>query len=327
MIATVRGRASARGWTMALVVLFALPAGADTVHLKPGGKIKNCRVIEDGPEFLVIRTPNGRMDVPKEVVRRVERRESILDVYDGKRAAVRDDDSARLYVLAEWCRKNAGLREEMRELLEKVIALDEDHGGARRNLGFVREGGKWVKLPPLSLALRAKGAEEIPESVRKYFSLVAATRSDVEIVSALKASGDLDGCELITGVKTGRTGAATFYGVEISGPAVHAVVELSASGALVAGKRFELTIRGEVKASLPDAKNEAISDGFSRAGNELHALLDQILEHRMAQAEAARVAKREGTRRPGTPEKCSSRAATGERSQPAQAGRGSWNGL
>lgn len=266
----------------------ALPAiaAADTVHLVSGGQIKNCRVLEDGEEFLVLRTSSGRMDVPKKIVKRIVPKESVFDVYDARRAQVENDNVQGLYELALWCRKNSGLRPEMQSLYERVLELDAEHPGTRHALGFVRNDGAWRKMPPLSVVLRADTGAEIPEAVRRALAQFASTRSDLKVVTSADGASQQDGCELITKFKSGKTRAATFYGLEIQGPAVHVVIELTAAGGAIGGQDFHVKVKREVKASVPDAVNEAIGDGFSRASDEMHALFDEILLHRIRQRES-----------------------------------------
>ena len=119
------------------------PAGADTVHLKDGGLILECRILREDTEKVYLRTPGGSMGVPKAVIGSIEKAKSLFDTYDEKLARVPKDDFKGFFALAQWCRQAAGLRQEMYGLLEKVVELKKDHTEARRMLGHARIDGQW----------------------------------------------------------------------------------------------------------------------------------------------------------------------------------------
>jgi len=49
------------------------------------------------------------------------------------------------YELGKWCdRPDIGLPQEGRQCFEKVIEIDPDHAEARKELGYMKKGGKWV---------------------------------------------------------------------------------------------------------------------------------------------------------------------------------------
>lgn len=121
--------------------LAALPVAADDVFLVHGGRVSG-RVVEE-EDRVAVETPAGRVAFPRGQVVEIARSPSPMDVYVKMRKSVRDDDAGGLRRLAEWC-SGRGLPRPARELNLQVIALEPDHEGARRALGFRRLGGRWV---------------------------------------------------------------------------------------------------------------------------------------------------------------------------------------
>jgi hypothetical protein len=74
-------------------------------------------------------------------------------LYEGKLAALSADDVPGHYLLGLWCRKE-GLSAEAESTFERVVALSPDHEGARRELGYVRHGDRWLTRDE---AMSAKG--------------------------------------------------------------------------------------------------------------------------------------------------------------------------
>ncbi|MBI4575149.1 MAG: hypothetical protein HY722_02685 [Planctomycetes bacterium] len=139
---------SARGAaTLALALALALvavtPAPGDIVHLTGGGKVTG-EILEETEAGLRVRTPAGVVTlVPWEEVARVERGETPEAIYQAKRKALRDGDAAALYDLAQWCRANR-LPQRYVACLEACVAAESDHAEARLELGYRREGGRWL---------------------------------------------------------------------------------------------------------------------------------------------------------------------------------------
>jgi len=67
------------------------------------------------------------------------------EAYRKKAAALRDDDVKGHYRLGLWCERK-GWKARARLHLEKVIALDPDHAGARRKLGYIKVRGRWMTV-------------------------------------------------------------------------------------------------------------------------------------------------------------------------------------
>ncbi|MHC5049430.1 MAG: hypothetical protein ACYTGK_02335 [Planctomycetota bacterium] len=71
--------------------------------------------------------------------------------YQSRLAKIGAEDAKGHYRLAMWCRRHKlPLRAE--ECLKRVLQLDENHEGARRQLGYVRYRGRWVRKEDLATA-------------------------------------------------------------------------------------------------------------------------------------------------------------------------------
>jgi hypothetical protein len=125
-----------------LGVFAAVPAFADTVFLKDGRTLEGTVSHRDGKVVVTLKKGMEVLLEPEEV-ERVVPGESLRDAFEHKRADLVPGDPEPRYVLAQWCKEN-GLAGEARALLEEVIRLDPDHAQARRDLGYVRDGGQWV---------------------------------------------------------------------------------------------------------------------------------------------------------------------------------------
>lgn len=152
---------------------------ADTVYLKDGTHIPDCKVTRETPTQVWLRTPVGDMAVPRTEIDGIQRSKTVFDTYEERRAAIRDDDAAGLYKLARWARSTPGLRKESDALLEEVASLRPDHAETRRLLGHAKLGDEWVVPEPLSLSLEVRGQDA--EAIRKNLGLLLKTRRDVRL--------------------------------------------------------------------------------------------------------------------------------------------------
>lgn len=129
------------------------------------GETVEVEILEDMGEAYRVRTKIGIVNVDKEMVARIEKKQSPWQRYSAKRKACPNTAEGH-YKLAEWCDRQ-GLGGERLDELEKALELDPDHVGARRLLGYIRDDkGKWIKEPspnapsPEELAARRQQREE-----------------------------------------------------------------------------------------------------------------------------------------------------------------------
>ncbi len=129
-----------------IIIVFALalvsgPVVADIVYLKNGAKFEG-KVVREGDYYVIIRG-KSRIKVPADQVDRIEKAETVDDIYAKKVEELDQKDAKAWYVLAQWCRERK-LRPEARECLEKVVRLDPAHKAAHRDLGHVQHEGHWM---------------------------------------------------------------------------------------------------------------------------------------------------------------------------------------
>ena len=149
-----------RAWATAAVVsvvLLSAPTGlrADVVYLEGGGKVVG-KVLSAAGGSVRIRSVAGTLTIPASRVVRIEYGPTPREEFARRAAALDRSDTAAMMALADWCARR-GLDEEERELLEAVLALEPDHAEARRRLGFVRVGGRWLTRRQ---AMQARGLVE-----------------------------------------------------------------------------------------------------------------------------------------------------------------------
>ena len=115
---------------------FALTNGAELSGrwLNPDKRANDPYRVEVESGAVVVLTPQQ--------VHKVVREPAHLDAYR-KAAAEMADTAEAHFEMAERCRK-AGLEAQRRFHLERVLQLAPDHEGARKALGFVRSGDRWV---------------------------------------------------------------------------------------------------------------------------------------------------------------------------------------
>jgi len=134
-----------RSLTVVLIgVLFVVNSAyaQDRVILKDG-QIFEGKVEKETNKSVVLRTKYGVLRFPREKISKVERGKSAKDKYMSKRKKI----AQALFELALWCKKH-GLKKQALRHLREVIKYDPDHEGARKLLGYIRKGKRWVKQRP-----------------------------------------------------------------------------------------------------------------------------------------------------------------------------------
>lgn len=166
--------------------MLAGPARADVVWLKDGRRLEGTVSTKDGKVAVELKKGVEVLLDPAEVDH-VDVGESPRDVFEKKKADLIPGDPEPRYALAQWC-KDVGLAREAHEMLEEVIRLAPDHAQARRDLGFVKDGERWVTEEELrrKLGLEKVDGKWIPAAEAKRI------RHSAEVHKALqKALGDV----------------------------------------------------------------------------------------------------------------------------------------
>lgn len=149
-------------FVLAVIVLLVLAPAAfgDLIHLRNGRTLEG-EIVSRTDESITLKMKHGNVEIFKSQIKEIEKKPLPAEVYKQKAAALTANDVDGHYILALWC-KMRGLDAEYSLALEKVIAISPDHAAARRALGFVRKGGKWVKekaRPELAAPDPAKAVE------------------------------------------------------------------------------------------------------------------------------------------------------------------------
>ncbi|MCZ6603197.1 MAG: hypothetical protein O6952_09335, partial [Planctomycetota bacterium] len=105
---------------------------------------------------LTIQTATGIRKIRIRDILSREKGESALDIYREKAGALGPRDAIGHYELGLWC-KEQGLAAEAKAEFQETIRFDRDHDGARRELGYVLRGGRWVLGQPKPKKKRPSG--------------------------------------------------------------------------------------------------------------------------------------------------------------------------
>jgi len=136
-------RRSIAGGLALVVCLLVASARADVIHLKDGRTIEG-KILEENRKSVKIETQFGSVrTIDQDRILRIERKKTAREEYEDRKRRTDDEDAEALYRLGAWCREN-GLVVESLEAFRKVIQLDPDHPEARRALGYVRRGDRWI---------------------------------------------------------------------------------------------------------------------------------------------------------------------------------------
>ncbi|MBI4564370.1 MAG: hypothetical protein HY716_06725 [Planctomycetes bacterium] len=120
----------------------SLAARADEVRLKNGGHIVG--IAEVRGDQVTVEMPFGTATIPKTEVLEITPGRTILHEYREKYAKMSESgDATGFYELALWAERE-GVSRHWKPLLQRVLALDPDHAGARGRLGYVLHDGRWI---------------------------------------------------------------------------------------------------------------------------------------------------------------------------------------
>jgi len=270
---------------MAVPAFLLPPLPADTVFLKDGTQINDCKVTAETETMVTVDTPVGEMKVPRTQIHRLIKTKTVHDLFAEQRAKIRDDDANGLFRLAQWARTKDGLRQESDELLGRVIELKAGHAEARRLLGHVKAGSEWFVPEPVQVRLKVSGPQA--KDLRTYLDLFLKTRNDfrLEPETAAKDSGEpLDRCAMSVTVITTRKAPGTFYGMTLGGPILGATVRLEAQGGWIGKPAPRTAIEGQVPASTGNM-GLAVKNAFGTGAGILHRYLDGLTEVRAKKLE------------------------------------------
>lgn len=156
-------RLARRAFAGGILAVAAAAAAADVVHLTNGRKLEGV-LAESGVDRVRIRLEFGEIEVPANMVARVERSDSALREYQERRAALLAGQAgaAEWTALARWAR-DAGLDHAAAEAALRAIELEPDAAGASGllgALGYLRDEvtGQWL---PYAEAMSRQGYRNV----------------------------------------------------------------------------------------------------------------------------------------------------------------------
>jgi len=124
---------------LAVVFCFTAAALADTIILTDGTKIEG-EVLEESSTAVKIMTKFGAITLNRRGIKQI-----IRETAESAEYAEKAKKLAQEHVeLAEWCEEK-GLEDEAKSHYELALKFDEENEAARKALGYVKKGGKWIK--------------------------------------------------------------------------------------------------------------------------------------------------------------------------------------
>jgi hypothetical protein len=124
------------------LVTGAVASSADVLHLKTGGRLEGVLVRETAAT-LTIDIGMGQISIPRSAVARIEERQSPLEAYRNRLAAISPGD-VRAYVDLARFASSHDLRSEARLMWARVVSLDPRNVEAHLALGHVLVAGNYV---------------------------------------------------------------------------------------------------------------------------------------------------------------------------------------
>ena len=143
-----RRHALLAAWLVAAMIAPAARAEIFTLH--DGGQVRGELVNRDQSprkNYVIKTSSGGQITLDAAQVKEVKRQTAADQKYDRQRVNYPDTPEGQ-WKLAEWCRENR-MPTQRKTHLERVIALDPEHGQARRALGYVQDNGRWIQQDAL----------------------------------------------------------------------------------------------------------------------------------------------------------------------------------
>ncbi len=125
-----------------LIALAAVPAVADDVYLRGGGRITG-EIVEQTDESISVDIGGGSLTVKMSSVVGIEKGTSPMQEYRARAAEIPAGDAEAWRELAQWATGNA-LGSQVEDAYSHVVAILPDDEEANRALGRVRLDGRWV---------------------------------------------------------------------------------------------------------------------------------------------------------------------------------------
>jgi len=119
--------------------------GKVIIELVNGDKIKG-EIIEESDAAVKLKTQYGPMTIPRSQIKNITKAGAGA-AKSGDLADKQKELAEKHYKLGLWA-KDSGLEEEAKKNFEAALKVFPDHEGARKELGFIKKNGEWVKGEP-----------------------------------------------------------------------------------------------------------------------------------------------------------------------------------
>ena len=172
------------------LILFAVSAAADEVHLKDGSVLSG-KVTEEKARYLVV-DRDRKYAVKKSQVKKIVAGESFMDVYERKLEKLSVDDAEAIFEFGRWLAKNSWKTRASRAY-EEVVELDPDHKGARLALGYKLYEGEWVSPRELNIKRGLVEFEGRWYTKHDHAELLAAIKRDKTLRAAYEQRRKVNG--------------------------------------------------------------------------------------------------------------------------------------
>jgi hypothetical protein len=172
-----------RIWKIAALAGMALatPVFADTVYLTNGASMEGRARYENGK--VVVEQLAGDIIFDESRVEMIDKKRTLLDDYDDKLKALRDNPNstgADYAALARFCEEN-GIKRHIEQTYRMAVAKDPDNAEGRLALGYVKYEGVWMTPQRANAAkglVEHKGAWVTAEAKSDLLRLEAETEAN-----------------------------------------------------------------------------------------------------------------------------------------------------
>lgn len=264
-----------------VLLLCASVAQADTILLKDGSSILDCKVVQESETSISLQTPVGIMVVPRSQITSIQRIRTPLDEYKEQLSRIAEKDAAGLFKLALWCRGDTGLRKEADNLLNRVVDLDPDHSAARRLLGHIHAGGKWIVPQPLLIQLKiAESLGKNGPALREQLSTFLLSRKDVRLAPEGKVVDLRSGCRFTAAATISHKAGPSFYGKEQGAGQLTIAVALQSDAPWIGRTPLKTSVSGQMPSAAADATAQGLKNAIGGGSPTLHKYLDDLIQLR-----------------------------------------------
>jgi hypothetical protein len=152
--------------TLAIVLLLAVAAKADDLHLK-NGRVLSGQVREEDGHYTVV-DRDLKHSIPKAKVKRVVTKRTFMDEYERRLATLDKKDLEAVYAFGVWL-QSSDWDSRAEVVFREVLRVDPEHRGARRALGYRLFEGEWVSPDELNRRkglVRYEGSWYTPHDLR-----------------------------------------------------------------------------------------------------------------------------------------------------------------